>query len=585
MNMKKILSLVLALALCVSIFAACGNGGDSSTSSTGGESSAAADGGEGSDAADSEPIDVLNQEETMDLTITIMDGYKQADSEIEKWLEEMYNVNITLNVLPGYTDGASQIQLIMAGDELPDTIWWWSMDTQYQQWVDAGLLVDVAPYVAKYPNIRNYYNKMDPNTLFFAADDSGAIYRIPGDVAEPSCEVLWIRQDWLDNLKLEVPTTIDELEEVMRAFTEDDPDGNGQDDTYGLGGDGYDFRSFWPWIQAYDYTHYDRWVVDDAGNVQYGPAAENTRKWLTDVADLYAKGYITQNITQDTNRDEEMANGGFGVTYSWVAWNNPSAQTMLSFYSSNPDAEWVPIDMVAGENGNPQEDPATSAAWCYFGITKDCEDPERLYAIWDDMTAPDNYIRRMNGDEGEHYKYEDDGSFVAIVNPDGDENMTQGIGLKLFYNCVNRKDFCNISNTPETTALFDKSGAESRDRYNQLVEWKDPAAFTSWQDLGTDIADQKDQYMWGVIAGTNDTESGWDNYIATLNSLGLEQCTTEANELYATQSAALEEYLAAHEADIAEAQEAAAEESSATEESSAKRAASLQLNNFSTDRI
>ena len=154
MNMKKILSLVLALALCVSIFAACGNGGDSSTSSTGGESSAAADGGEGSDAADSEPIDVLNQEETMDLTITIMDGYKQADSEIEKWLEEMYNVNITLNVLPGYTDGASQIQLIMAGDELPDTIWWWSMDTQYQQWVDAGLLVDVAPYIEKYPNIR-----------------------------------------------------------------------------------------------------------------------------------------------------------------------------------------------------------------------------------------------------------------------------------------------------------------------------------------------------------------------------------------------------------------------------------------------
>ena len=112
--------------------------------------------------------------------------------------------------------------------------------------------------------------------------------------------MLWIRQDWLDNLKLEVPTTIDELEEVMRAFTEDDPDGNGQDDTYGLGGDGYDFRSFWPWIQSYDYTHYDRWVVDDAGNVQYGPAAENTRKWLTDVADLYAKGYTHSEHTRRT---------------------------------------------------------------------------------------------------------------------------------------------------------------------------------------------------------------------------------------------------------------------------------------------
>ena len=89
MNMKKILSLVLALALCVSIFAACGNGGDSSTSSTGGESSAATDGSEGSDAADSEPIDVLNQEETMDLTLTVMTGFTQQDSEIEKWIEDL----------------------------------------------------------------------------------------------------------------------------------------------------------------------------------------------------------------------------------------------------------------------------------------------------------------------------------------------------------------------------------------------------------------------------------------------------------------------------------------------------------------
>ncbi len=55
--------------------------------------------------------------------------------------------------------------------------------------------------------------------------------------SEPSCECLWIRQDWLDNLKLEVPTTIEELEGSCAPFTEDDPDGNGQKDTYGLGGD------------------------------------------------------------------------------------------------------------------------------------------------------------------------------------------------------------------------------------------------------------------------------------------------------------------------------------------------------------
>lgn len=42
------------------------------------------------------------------------------------------------------------------------------------------------------------------------------------------------RKDWADNLGLEAPTNVDEVFEMARAFTEDDPDGNGQDDTIGL---------------------------------------------------------------------------------------------------------------------------------------------------------------------------------------------------------------------------------------------------------------------------------------------------------------------------------------------------------------
>lgn len=555
MNMKKIVCLVLALALCVSLFAACGGNGGTSAS-TGGESSTTSTGGaESGEPADAgEPIDVLNQTETMDLSVAVMTGFTQQDSEVEKKLEEKYNVNISLNVLPGWTDGAAQITLLMASDDMPNVMWWWSMDTEYQKWVEAGLLQDVSGYMDKYTNIRDYYNKMDPKTMFYAADDSGAVYRIPGDVAEPSCECLWIRQDWLDNLGLEVPTTIEELEEVIRAFTEDDPDGNGQNDTYGLGGDGYDFRSFWPWIQSYDMTHYDRWVVDADGNVQYGPATEGTRKWITDVAELYAKGYITPNITQDTDRDQEFANGGFGVTYSWCAWNNPDAAAMQSFYASNPDAKWVAIDMVEGENGNPEEDPATSAAWAYFGITKTASDPERVYAIWDDMSNEENYVERRFGVEGEHYEYDENGQYQPIIGPDSEENTSKNIGLKLFGNLFNRKDECNISNTPETTALFNKSGENSRDRAAGLVEWKDPAAFETWLDYGTDIGDEAKRYLWSVVGGNENTEGDWDTYIATLKGLGLEEATAEANEDYAALQESMSAYLAEHEAEIAAAE-------------------------------
>ncbi len=539
---KRVSCLVMALALCVGV-AGCGGNGGSSSSSAGNESSAPAESGAGtSDVASSEKIDPTKCEETMDVSIAVMTGFTQTDSRVEKMLEEKYNVNIDLVVLPGWADGQSKINLLMASDDTPNMMWWWSMDNDFLKWKDAGKLVDVSAYMNKYTNIRDYYNKMDPYTLFYATEDDGSVYRIPGDVSEPSCEVLWIRQDWLDNLNLEVPTTIEELEEVMRAFTEDDPDGNGQKDTYGLGGDGYDFRSFWPWIQSYDYTHYERWVVDDEGKVAYGPATENTKKWVGDVAELYAKGYITPNITQDTDRDEEMANGGFGVTYSWIAYNNPTSGTMVSFYGANPDAKWVPIEMVAGENGQPQEDPATSAAWAYFGITNTATDPERLYAMYDDMCGLENYIERRYGNEGEEYTIDENGQYNAIIAPESEENMAQNIGLDLFNNLFNRKDEGNLGNTPETTELFERSGANSRYAHDHLVEWRNPADLTLWVDCGTDIGDAKNQYLWSVIGG-QDSIDNWDTYIASLEGYGLRDAEAEAQEVYDAQAEKLQAYM------------------------------------------
>lgn len=535
-NIKKVLCALLAGAMMLGAFAGCNN--------------APASGGGNSDipALREEPLDVVNdfkgEENTMNVTVSVMTGFTQSDSTIEKELEEKYNINIELQVLPGWNDGQQQIRNLMsATDTMPNIIWWWSMDSDYGMWKDAGFLVDVSDYMNRYTNMRDYYNKMDPMTLFYATETDGAIYRIPGDVAEPSCECLWIRQDWLDALNLEAPTTVEELGEVMAAFTEQDPDGNGKDDTYGMNCDGEDFRSFWPWIQGYDYTHYERFTVDDQGKVYYGPAHPNTQKWLAECADLYAKGYIDPNIITNTDRDQEMAKGGFGVTYSWCAYNNPDSQTMISFYANNPDAEWVPIDMVVGENGNPQEDPATSAAWAYFGITQTCSDPERLYAIWDDMNSLDNYIHRRWGTEGEHYTMED-GVYTPIVGAQSQENNEQNIGLYLFDNLFNRKDEGNIANTAETKALFDKSGENSRDRYNQLVEWQDPNFAQSWKDNGTNIGDAAKKYMWSVIGGQADiSDEGWNAYIESLNGYGLEQVLADAQEVYDGMEAAKEEYV------------------------------------------
>ena len=312
MNMKKIASVVLALALSVSVFAACGSNGNSSASSTASTESSTAStdsstaSTDSSAAATGDKIDVLNQSETMDVSVAVMTGFTAADSRVQKELEEKYNVKFNLVVLPGWADGQSQISLLMASNDMPNIMWWWTMDTEYNKWVKAGLLDDVSAYMDKYTVIRDYYNKMDPKTLFYASEADGSIYRIPGDVAEPSCENLWIRQDWLDNLNLKAPTTIEELNEVLRAFTEDDPDGNGANDTYGL--EMCKYTGPWDIIQTW-FGCGNGWVEQDGKLVPVHQTAEY-KEALDWMRKIYADGLVrpdwatvdTANFQVDTQK-------------------------------------------------------------------------------------------------------------------------------------------------------------------------------------------------------------------------------------------------------------------------------------------
>ena len=145
-----------------------------------------------------------------------------------------------------------------------------------------------------------------------------------------------------------------------------------------------------------------------------------------------------------------------------------------------------------------------------------------------------------------HWERDEDGSVNFIIANDSDENNNQNIGLKLFDNLMNRKDECNFDNTPEMQALFDKSGAESRDYAASLVEWKDITKFDTWIDHSTDIEDEKNQFLWGVIAGSESLDN-WDAYLEQLDALGLQEVLAQGNEIYAAQKADMEAYFANQE--------------------------------------
>lgn len=146
------------------------------------------------------------------------------------WLDETFGVDITMNNTSEFNN---ELLTRFATDDPPDIIKFDSNATQegyLRQLYDEGFLVeDWNAYQSKVPN---WLKNMDENAKkYFTVDDKLICLCQPGP---PNLYGFQIRQDWLETLGLDVPTTAAELMEVARAFTYEDPDGNGKDDTWGL---------------------------------------------------------------------------------------------------------------------------------------------------------------------------------------------------------------------------------------------------------------------------------------------------------------------------------------------------------------
>lgn len=127
-----------------------------------------------------------------------------------------------------------------------------------------------------------------------------------------------VRQDWMEKLKLEEPKTLDDFYNVFKAFKEQDPDGNGKDDTYGLSTAGlYDIQGF---LSAAGVKY--RYVIDKNGKRTIPIATEKAVPVLEWFAKLYKDGLLDPNFaTNDTGKMREMfLTDRVGMVTYWDAW-------------------------------------------------------------------------------------------------------------------------------------------------------------------------------------------------------------------------------------------------------------------------
>ncbi|MDC3418352.1 extracellular solute-binding protein [Aquibacillus salsiterrae] len=531
--MKKSLGLLIVTVFMLVFSVACSN-------ESGGESS----GEKGNNATGEAGTGPLN------VSLTLMGGPKTPDAWVNEALAKDLTDHLDRDVtvedifLPSWSDAKTKINLMMSDkSSMPDVLWFWDMNKEYKQWVDAGVLQDLTPYLqSKGQNIINYYNR---ENLFYSWDPSGKIYRIPGDVSEPGTMTTMIRKDWLDNLGLDVPTTIDEYVDVLRAFTFDDPDGNGKDDTYGISGENL-YRAFAPFFYAYG-VDVEQFMIQDDGTIKYGSLMPETREVLELLQGLYKEGVIDPRVLTNTEQqdvDDIMANGKIGSIYRWVAFFNPESTYNLAFKEKNPDGEYIAIDPIKGPSGFSSDVPSDAIGWSFLSVTGAAEEPETVVDVIDRMASPETYRLITFGQEGELYTIDENGVYDSKLSVD--ERNKLGLGNYNWY--VQRKDEANLENTPEVNELFaarDKSSRPMREKIFFVKSLNRPM----WTEYATDINTLRDETFWGIISG-NLPITAYDDFVDQYGALGGDKIDEETNKLYSEQKNQWEEFNAWYDENI-----------------------------------
>ena len=328
-----------------------------------------------------------------------------ADSPITSSLEDTLGVEVTMTTPPA-EEYASQLNLRAATGNLPDLFDITSRGL-LAQYVDQGLVLDLTPYLdTELSDAVNFVGSLDSGTV------GGAVYALP---AKPQLEqqTLWIRQDWLDNLGLEAPQTLEQLFEIARAFTEDDPDGNGVDDTYGYGGSGMGasvspiFGAFGvPWREA-----------DIAFSIVDGALAtnlynENMPEALRYVNRMWEAGVMDPDFFTNTVEDvrEKMYRGSTGIV--WIEWPKLGRAAEIEQYKSiNPEANWVQLAPPEGPGGRSERAVDAGFVPKLFAMSATLADaPEKLEAalkVLDYVSTTEGNRLVSYGVEGVHYEVVD----------------------------------------------------------------------------------------------------------------------------------------------------------------------------------
>ncbi|MGM0879934.1 MAG: ABC transporter substrate-binding protein [Bacillota bacterium] len=544
--MKKTWTQILGMLLVVGmVLAGCSSNGTENNNETNGTN------GEGTSTT--QP----NDENTEPVKLSVfMAGDPEQDYNTNKFtleVEEMLNIDLDIQV---YSNEVikDQRQLTLNSGDYPEVFMLtWSdpiFAAEQMKLGEQGVYVPLNDLIEEHaPNILQRMEEIDYYRPGVTAPD-GNIYALPAINECYHCSIgskMWINTEWLEAVDMDMPTTTEEFREVLRAFKNNDLNGNGQNDEVPLSGSkGNRLESFL--MNAFIFNNSageckseSCYMMVNNGQVDLTANKPEFKAGLEYVASLYEEGLIDLGaLSQDGEAYKQVANRE-GIAMVGAA---PALHPYVFIPPDNPvHQQYMPIPPLTGPDGVQLAGAAGSGIWAsYFAITNKATEAQQIAAIKlaDYLASEEGTVRMTHGEEGVNWKRGEAGDldmngkpakYKLISKPPEEtralNNAWSEIGT--FVKTAEHRASWAVAQD-----IMSREGYELRlHQATQLYDghqpdeilpsglFIDPAEVDEFGLLATDINKYIGENMIQFISGNKKLDKDWDSYVAGFEKLKL----------------------------------------------------------------
>ena len=287
------------------------------------------------------------------------------------------------------------VKRLISEDHVPDVMLVSNLD-EVKRLAQEGVIEDLTAAYEECTSdtIKEIYDSYGSELLESVTLD-GKIMALPSTQVYYGCSLFWVRQDWIDELGLEEPKTLDDVEQIVLAFRENNMGGEGNiglacmAGLVGTGSSNYSLDPVFGVFGAYPQI----WVEDERGELRYGSLSRETKEALEYLNGWYEKGVLDENYMMRTMTEigNLVREGHCGAFFGW--WWAPNSP-LLSSVSADKDAVWKPY-LIGNVNSY-----VYAKGTQYVVVRKGYEHPEIVMkittALFDNARFQDDGTKEMD---------------------------------------------------------------------------------------------------------------------------------------------------------------------------------------------